>query len=491
MNTYEEIRNELLDRASSSGIEGVTVDGLCSLLAYSIYKNQMLQAQLDLESSFSTSSQLNSRIHHSANLLYSVFRGRCPYITVRNVQSIERISAAYLDSAFTYGGYYFYYRDNVEFSVEQRIDNIEYICSANRVRECTLQGDAVSDSFFYLDFLDENISEDLILRGYEGASDEGTILTYTTSASDFYKKNVSEDRYEYEYLLITIPSYGVRLMRHSDRTSWGYTRFSLSYLPYSETYPEFDNLRSISSLQFQIADNGENLTTIDVHPAQERLEDLDQIYARAVDSYYAQNTLATVQDLESMLNSEAPASYFKVYNDTVFQEAEMESEGKEYTLEFDPNVATVVYSNLTGRSQADLQADIDDWRTTMNVSVDIRLAPAMASPQYHVHVEAYSPSKILDNETLNALCLSYESRIGQEFSHSDLEADIIRLGYTRVKTYLLYKIGSSGNLEYHEWTDTKVTNALDKSGGEVQTGKISCLQWQYPNIKAEVKLDNE
>ena len=57
--------------------------------------------------------------------------------------------------------------------------------------------------------------------------------------------------YKYQYLVLTLPGYGVRVMRHSDSPNWdGAIKMAVEYLPYSETLPDFSGFKSIPSVMF-------------------------------------------------------------------------------------------------------------------------------------------------------------------------------------------------------------------------------------------------
>lgn len=487
MNTIDQIKSELLDVASSANIQGVTVDALCSLLSYSIYKNQLLQARLNLEGSFTTSTSLNSRIHHAANLLYSVFRGKCPRIVVSNFDTVQKVSFEKLDQAFTYGGFYFYYAEGGNFTISaddpdnegstSQTNEVTYICAANRSKTCTLDSSSIRDDLYFLDFIDENMSEDMVFRAYSGDTSY-TELSYTEDINQFYRKVDTEDSetgsapYVYDYLVVTIPSYGVRLMRHADQP-WGFSRVECVYLPYSETVPDFGNLRSIPALQFRYdsSSSGATLSTqIQTYGFEAREDENDDIYSKAVESYHTQGTVATTYDLITFLRGLDSSAYFKVYNDTKLIKSESADESDPdnyYTVEVNPAVTTVVYSNLSDTiTQSYLESQIEGWKTSLSVTKNIELQMAISSVPVVVQVDAYSSSMVLTNEMISQVTGEYQKRIGESLSHSDFEADIIRLGFTYVKTYV------SGQ----EWTDAG-------SGGV-----ITCKEWMYPSINATVKV---
>ena len=448
----------------------MAVNSLCSLLAYSIYKNQLLQARLNLESSFSTSTTLNSRIHHAANLLYSVPRGRCPYITITNAYAVQTLSPQRLDQAFTYNGYYFYFRnDNVSWVKDQMVEPVNFICCNSRAKECVVTGSNISDDLFFIDFLDENISEDILLSVTVDSTQGPTYPKTTSDINQFYQKQATssgESEYIYDYLTITLPSYGVRLMRHSDSAGWGGAQsFTLKYLPYSESVPDFSNLRSVTGLRFNtqlVNDPEAEPTIVTINGYEERTENLEDIYSRAVEAYHAQGTVATIYDLESLLATYDPSATFKVYTDLeLIQEGE-----NEYSTKANPLYVLVMFSNSTSHDEADFRDLIENWMMSLDVASNetIQVKEAVPTVAKEIWVEAYSDTTSLTNEELRKITDSYASKIGETISHSQFEADVIRLGYKYVKCYT----DSSGETE---WIDA----------GD---GLIECKEWEYPNIVA-------
>lgn len=427
MQTLEQIKSDLKSTAQSLDLQGVAVDSLCSLLAYSIYKNQMLQARLNLEGSFSTSTSLNSRIHHASNLLYSVFRGKCPYIEILNIISLETKSVKYLDQAFQYNGFYFYYKQNYNFTKNNSVSNLGYICSSKQLQECEVQGELLSSNFFFVDFTDENISEDFII---EGTTDDVTgLVNFTSDVNSFYKKQVSDDgtstNYLYDYLVITIPGYGVRMIRRSDTVDWNAQKYKIKYLPYSETLPDLSSLKSIPGMSYVLDNSGTVITKLKTYGFEQRVEDLNIIYSRASDSHHARGTVATEYDLISMLSSKSPHAYFRVYPD-------LDENGAP-----SPLVTTVVVSNVTSEELKSLNALIGTWSKTLDLTSEIRLVESEVklSPTV-LYAKATSSTKILTNELLAGLTEGYKELIGEKLHHSKIEADVVRMGFD---TCILYE----------------------------------------------------
>lgn len=426
MQTLEQIKADLKATAQSLDLQGVAVDSLCSLLAYSVYKNQMLQARLNLESSFSTSTSLNSRIHHASDLLYSVFRGKCPYIEILNMVSLETKSVKYLDQAFQYNGFYFYYKQDYDFTKNNAVSNLKYICSSKQLQECEVQSELLNANFFFVDFTDENISEDFII---EGTTDDVTsLVNFTSDVNQFYKKEVSDDgtstNYIYDYLAITIPGYGVRMIRRSDTVDWNAQSYKIKYLPYSETLPDVSSLKSIPGMSYTLDNKGNVITKLRTYGFEPRVEDLNIIYSKAADAHHARGTVATEYDLISMLSSKAPHAYFKVYPD-------LDENGQPSPLK-----TTVVVSNVSEEELKGLQTLVGTWSVTIDLTSTITLVETEVKLEpTRLYAKATSSTKILTNELLAGLTDSYKELIGQELHHSEIEADIVRLGFNNCILY--------------------------------------------------------
>ena len=461
MQTIEQIKTDLKSTAQSLDLQGVAVDALCSLLAYSIYKNQILQAKLNLEGSFSTSTSLNSRIHHACNLLYSVFRGKCPYIEILNLISLETKKVKYLDQAFQYNGFYFYYKKDYEFTKNNSVSNLQYVCSSKQLQECAVSGEALNANFYFVDFTDENISEDFTIEG--SIDDISTPIKFTSDVNQFYVKEFVDDskvEYLYDFLVITIPGYGVRLIRRADSSAWNAQKYVLKYIPYSETLPDITNLRSIPGMSFAIDNLGSVITRIKTHGFEQRVEDLNAIYSKATDSHHVRGTVATEYDLISMLSSSVPHAYFRVYPDS--------DENNNPT----PLVTTVVVNNITPEEMNSLRATVNSWSRTLDLTGKIQLIFAeVKSEQTVLYAKAISSTKILTNEILASLTESYHELIGEKIHHSKIEADIVRMGFD---SCILYT-DSTGKTEF-----------TDSVSGAVSEDK---LFKSYPFLKI-ISLDS-
>lgn len=464
MQTFKEIQEDLQNYAASIDLSGVAIDKLCLLLAYSEYKNQILQASDYLEYTFSTSTKLNSRIHHATSLLYSVPRGKCPALKFKTLRVIETKTVSYLDFALLFNGYYFYYANNASYDnkLNALVSEVDLIGTSKPLRTLTVN---VTSNLFYADFTGaENVSSDFIL--YEGSNRVDPSLI-TESSAEFYSKSENEDDeyvYIYKYLIITIPNYGIRVIRHSDTRGWDESSLTLSYLPYCETLPSLTAMSSIPGFSFVYDSATETYSEIETVPFKERMSDLNQIYTNAISSFLQQGTIATIYDLEVALKKVDSTGNYSIINDVKIEY----SEETGYTFDSDSSYTTVVYY---GPQERDVTSAISDYKQSFSVTKSIVSVEAISktvtdsSGGSTFYVEATSPTLTLTTEMLNSITYNYQSNIGGTLDHSDFEADIIKLGFDRVKVYNGTKVGN-------RWVEA--------------TFNVQCQPWEFPILNAVV-----
>ena len=449
MESFDKIRQSCLDYANKSlSLEGVAIEKLCTLIAYSIYKNQVLQLEDTLESSFSTSTKLNSRIYHAANENYSVPRGKCPILKVSNVRVAEKKSVEFLDQALFYNGYYFYftkdYTDDSSFAINT-IVNFDLICSS-KVKgsvDVDVSGDLYSVELSSI----QNVSSDYKIIEH-GISDKIVPKSeITEDPSVLYKKEYDEDseeyKYIYKYLVTTIPSYGVKITRRADTTGWGDNATSLTfeYIPYSETVPDVTNLTVIPGFAYvseYISSLDSNVKTeLTIIPFEERLSDLKRIYSNATASIAEQNSVVTEEDLIIHLNKQEDLknAVFVIYTDTEIRDRNPDP----ITVTDSALVSTLVYYGTDNETAIDNA--LNDFKQTFSVPRNILKFPAKPTnfegfeDEQKVYVEAFPKSKELTNTELTNLCNSYHDMIGQTLTHAKFEADIVKLGFDYVRVY--------------------------------------------------------
>ena len=281
--TQAEYESKLTEYADSLGLRGVISDSVIKLLAYSInLKNSEVNEKI-LNSSFASSTNLNTRIAHAASLLYSVYRGQNPTITMSNVVANMDKVYRYLDDAFQYNGMYYFYNQDIS-TQQSQVYTVNYVVS-DKPRQSTSQ--LINDmNYHYIDFNNANISESLrILK-------DGTKLaTWTDNAYEF----MSHTTEELEYLVVTIPNYGIRILKRYNQ-DWDCTRLTVEYLVYYENLVDITNLRSIGDFVYDL----DTSTSVSISYIP-RMESGEAIYMDATKTFMSRNQIGSLTDVEAII----------------------------------------------------------------------------------------------------------------------------------------------------------------------------------------------
>ena len=428
MQTYDEILDDLKSYAEKSNINGIAVDTMCNLLAYSLYKNQTLQLKTTLESSFSTSSLLNSRIHHAADMLYEVYRGRCPYLDIQNIKSPKDGVAKKLDECMSFNGYYFYFMETKPLEHDAGVTGgLQLLCSDVRALEKTIK---TNDNLYFVDFIDKDISEDFIIF-YTSGENKRVELRTTNDFADLYSKDVRVNPdgttttfYKYDVLIVTLPDYGLRVIRRSDGSEgWVSSELSIRYLHYNEKLPDLSRLKSITG--FVLEDSRTNIFPVAFKP---REDNLDRIYLNAIRVANLGKTIATEDDLQAALHHEGSPDVDASYRFVISDSEKPDKTG--------PSVVNVYYRSL---NESVTELKVSNFLNEYAKSIDITesflafKAKAKTVPGITHYIRAYSDTQKLSSETLAYMLNQYSMRIGESVPSSLIEADIVRMGFDRVR----------------------------------------------------------
>lgn len=300
--TQAEYESKLKEYADSLGLRGVINDSVIKLLAYSInLKNSELNEKI-LNSLFSSTTNLNNRIAHAASLLYSVYRGTNPTVIMTSIVANVNNSYKYLDDAFQYNGVYYFFNQDMD-TTQGQVYNVEYIVS-DKPRQSVIKSIDSSD-YHYIDFNNANISESIRIYSIDG---NGSHLD--TWTNDPYKF-MSHDPDEIKYLIITIPNYGVRVLKRYNQ-DWDCTSLRLEYLNYYEVTQDVTNLRSIGDFVFDM--DSSDSSSYKYIP---RLESGEAIYMDATKTFMSRNQIGSITDVESIIEGTydpGTEEYVKIYN---------------------------------------------------------------------------------------------------------------------------------------------------------------------------------
>lgn len=254
--------------ASNLNIRGDSVELLIQLLANASYISEVENISYSQEASLEKASQMNSKIQHCVNSMYSVFRGLCPRV-ILNIKPLKPFSFNPYDEIVvgnTFRLYYIgYYDEKVEDKEELSYDtgiiygplsispelNLESTKTYKIV--CLLvkeRGGVVDiywvlnqDNLYYVDCLEGDLSNDLIVK--ISTATANNIIRKVTS--EFSNHILDGDIFD-----LTLPAFGSRLYisgtrkgegLSSEGEDWGSnTKIEARYFTYStlDSYNESD-----------------------------------------------------------------------------------------------------------------------------------------------------------------------------------------------------------------------------------------------------------
>ena len=211
--------------ADGLNIGGDSAELLIQLLANASYISEVENIVYSQEASLERATLVNSKIQQCVELMYSVYRGQCPRI-ILNIESVKPLQFNVFDNIATLNNfklYYLGYIDPDKYEVSENLKNYDYGFDKNTLSIsagkkckilCLLANDKIvktksfkeSDSPYFVEFLDEDISNDInvFLDG----------------------KNVNITRHFSDHILhesvfdLTIPGYGSRLYVMKDGSEY-------------------------------------------------------------------------------------------------------------------------------------------------------------------------------------------------------------------------------------------------------------------------------
>lgn len=233
-----DIENELREVAKSNNMVGDSVELLVKLLAYNRYEALTSTRVSLLESLPDRANNLNSKITHAMNEMYSIYRGYNSTLKVRikvngNLQ-LNKFDKVYSDRNNTL--FYSHWEDDNGVRTEGNY-NFSYGREYNIVliKGTTLEEEILSvdeDNKYLLETLSPNISEI-----YELSSSVNPDISIKTT-KDFglhIDRGLDSSLPDYNPLAfdLTIPDYGLRVYAPDDRGFNTSSTYTLRYLPFN------------------------------------------------------------------------------------------------------------------------------------------------------------------------------------------------------------------------------------------------------------------
>jgi hypothetical protein len=248
MKKLQTIEEEFREIAKSNNLKGDSVELLIKLLSYNRYESELSSRVSLLEALPSRASNINSKIEHAINNMYSVYRGKNATlkfkIKITGVLSINRFEKIYSDRFNTfyyshcidskgnsiYGDYTFIYGQEYELIF---IKSTQVITGSMTVD---------SSNPHLIELLVDNVSEDYMLKdslessvGLETTKD---FFVHLDSSLDPLQNGIVFD--------LTIASYGVRFYSPEADGFNSSLSYQLTYVPFLDSEIVESNFEKMS-----------------------------------------------------------------------------------------------------------------------------------------------------------------------------------------------------------------------------------------------------
>ena len=229
MRTIQDYRTIYRGIALDLGLRGDSVEVLIQLLANATYISEVENIVYAQESSLDRSTLVNSKIQHSMDLMYSVYRGACPRV-ILNVKPTKYLSFLPGDVLVTSNNFRVYYLgywdqktqgddktllggfnyEQVELSPVENAEDSTPLIGLIAAETYTLSGSLTVENPFYIETLENDLSNDIIVSSVNNGN--STIIKSTRQFSE-HILGLKNDmgKMEYPVFDLTLPNYGSRL----------------------------------------------------------------------------------------------------------------------------------------------------------------------------------------------------------------------------------------------------------------------------------------
>lgn len=274
INTYKDIANNL-------NIGGDSAELLIQLLANASYISEVENIMYSQEASLERSTQLNSKIQHCIELMYSIYRGQCPRV-IMNIRPQKPLTLNKYDEIISSNNFKVYYLGTYD---NNKLENIgkeglkSYDSDFDTSSSITLVPDGstykiigliakevyteektvTSDNRYYVDFLGSDLSNDLEIK-ISGSNDVFSTAKVTRQLSEHILKENSKETYVFDLTLTDFSSriYLPETVKENSIVSAKY--FKLSTLSsYNESELKRINMKGVEMVAFSEDETGTDL----------------------------------------------------------------------------------------------------------------------------------------------------------------------------------------------------------------------------------------
>jgi hypothetical protein len=313
------INSRLTTLASSLNITGPIVESLISLLSDAIYANEITSVNTVLESSFSRSTLLNSRIQHAGDLMYSVYRGKNQGLyfnvddsSVAALNPVKYTSVKKFDQAVKVNSLYLYYNNDYTFT-ENSSPNIELVVS----KEAVVTVEKSGNGKFYMDIIDTDISENVCVFESIGDSSWSNAITTVDSFTSLVQAStntstVGDNDSDKTLFILTLPGYGIRIFSVPGKEFNANLKYRIRYLKYTTETIDYDSttgesvITTIPNFTPNSLSKGSpkvNVTESNLLALVSREDDIDDIYYNSLSLYKNNDIVNTNSGFKSIIKS--------------------------------------------------------------------------------------------------------------------------------------------------------------------------------------------
>lgn len=254
MESLKDIENKLNNIARANNLTGDSVEFLIKLMSYTYFESLTSTRTAILEATPSRAVNLNSKIEHAMDQMYSINRGKNATLSVQatvtgNV-SLKRFQQVYSDRQNN-----FYYSHVTLPSGEVVVGDYTFIygltytlhlIKAEEIITQTLGVDV--NNTFLLESLNNNISEDYTLK----EDLLGSLSLVTTKDFGTHLDSSLSSLSEKKIFDLTTTNYGVRFYSPEIEGFNSSVQYNLTYVPYLQENVDMSNISKLLILGFEL-----------------------------------------------------------------------------------------------------------------------------------------------------------------------------------------------------------------------------------------------
>ena len=219
MNSVTQKVEKLRSIASSLGLQGESVEAIIQMLSYALHTSEVEHVAYTQEASLERATEINSKIQHCVNMMYSVYRGQNPRI-IMTFSPKKRFTfnpGDLVAKASTFSAYYLgYWDEKIGEFVESGITLYPGDDRYSKTIMCVMSQYEVQDSWkISSDNLFYHTVQKSSDRQFAKLSSDYTLFISDTEEGEYTQLNTTRRFSEHErlnyFLDLTLPGFGVNI----------------------------------------------------------------------------------------------------------------------------------------------------------------------------------------------------------------------------------------------------------------------------------------